>query len=133
MQAQNRNEYMREYYKKYRFEYYKRPEVILRRKELKKKRYLENPEKYKEYARKWDEKRRELVRKHKDVPCTDCKIKYHYSVMQFDHLRDKKFAVSTGKDHRAINKLLEEIKKCEVVCANCHAVRTWERKTGLKV
>lgn len=133
MSVQSRKEYMREYSRKYRIEYDKRPEVIERRKVLKRKRYTADPEKYREYDRKRSEKRRQLVRKFKDVPCTDCGVKYHYSAMQFDHLKDKKFAVAVGKDHRAINKLLEEIRKCEVVCANCHAIRSWERKTGEKV
>jgi len=133
MSVQSRKEYMREYSQKYRLEYEKRPKVIERRKVLKRKRYLANPEKYKEYDRKRSEERRQLVRQFKNVPCSDCGVIYHFSAMQFDHLKDKKFAVSVSKDHRAISKLLEEISKCEVVCANCHSVRSWERKTGLKV
>ena len=49
--------------------------------------------------------------------------------MDFDHRdpREKKFFIAAGKvllKSRAV--LLEEIAKCDVVCANCHAVRTYE-------
>jgi hypothetical protein len=33
----------------------------------------------------------------------------------------------------AIAKLMEEIAKCEVVCANCHRRRTLLRRLGLEV
>lgn len=61
----------------------------------------------------------------------DCKIKYPYYVLQLDH-RDGR----VGSDDKAISKLVhwvglerikEEVKKCDVVCANCHAIRTWCR------
>jgi hypothetical protein len=62
-------------------------------------------------------------------PCADCKIQYPYYVMDFDHVR--------GKKHKNVMELIptlskkkidEEIKKCEVVCSNCHRVRTHMRK-----
>ena len=71
-----------------------------------------------------------FVRGVKDVPCIDCGIKYPYYVMQFDHLRDKEFNISTAKNWHSLNKIKKEVLKCEVVCANCHAVRTWGRAQG---
>jgi hypothetical protein len=67
----------------------------------------------------------------RDRPCTDCKIKYLPHIMQFDHLPQYKklFAVSLGRDY-PVDKVLKEIAKCEVVCANCHAERTWQRRNG---
>ena len=49
--------------------------------------------------------------------------------MDFDHRdpKTKSFALAAGKvllKPRAI--LLAEIAKCDIVCANCHAVRTYE-------
>lgn len=49
--------------------------------------------------------------------------------MQFDHVRGQKktnvaMMVKTG---RPISTIAAEIAKCEVVCANCHAIRTFER------
>lgn len=61
------------------------------------------------------------------TPCTDCGKNYPHYVMQFDHLRDKKFHIGSNT-HRNISDFLLEIDKCEIVCANCHAERTHKRK-----
>ena len=65
----------------------------------------------------------------KDVPCADCKTRFHYSVMEFDHVRDKKLFNISECSKRWTTKigLLEEIEKCDVVCANCHRMRTFNR------
>lgn len=70
----------------------------------------------------------ELIRELKNVQCTDCGIKYPYYVMQFDHLRDKKVSLG-GSRASSLSKstIIEEAKKCEVVCANCHFIRTQNR------
>lgn len=61
------------------------------------------------------------------TPCTDCGKNYPHYVMQFDHLRDKKFHIGSNT-HRNVSDFLLEIEKCEIVCANCHAERTHKRK-----
>ena len=48
-------------------------------------------------------------------------------VMHFDHLRDKKFNIG-AKSSLSINKIINEINKCEIVCANRHAERTYKRR-----
>ena len=62
--------------------------------------------------------------------CIDCGQKNHI-VLDFDHLKDKKYNVSRmihdGFSWAAIKK---EIAKCEVVCANCHRIRTHDRLTS---
>jgi hypothetical protein len=74
------------------------------------------------------ERNRSIVRSVKDVPCTDCGLKYPYYVMHFDHLRDKKFQIgSVVGSGMPVAKMLAEMEKCEVVCANCHAERTHQR------
>lgn len=70
--------------------------------------------------------RKELINAAKDVPCTDCGIKYPPYVMQFDHLRDKEFQIGNSFTF-SLERVLAEIEKCEVVCANCHAERTHQR------
>ena len=58
--------------------------------------------------------------------CQDCKVKYPYWVMQYDHLGAKIHMLSrSGKFGR--NTMLAEMAKCEIVCANCHADRTNSR------
>jgi hypothetical protein len=68
-------------------------------------------------------------------PCVDCKVSYPYYVMHFDHIgtAEKAGNVSTMLRNFGWGKVLKEIQKCELVCANCHAIRTWKRIQGVKV
>ena len=72
---------------------------------------------------------RALARRAKDRPCADCGVTYPSYVMQFDHLGDKKFSIADacGQGFSEAT-LLAEMDKCEVVCANCHAARTYQRR-----
>jgi hypothetical protein len=69
--------------------------------------------------------RHRIVHEAKNRPCADCGNRYPHYVMDFDHLGDKKFTIA-GKQ-TSLDQLREEIAKCEVVCANCHRERTWQR------
>ena len=63
--------------------------------------------------------------------CADCKISYPPHVLDFDHLYDKKFQIGGwANQSRKISTVIEEIKKCEIVCANCHRHRTWLRNNS---
>jgi hypothetical protein len=59
--------------------------------------------------------------------CVDCGESNHI-VLDFDHIRNKKYNISRmihdGFSWAAIKK---EIAKCEIVCANCHRIRTHNR------
>lgn len=111
-------------------------------------RYRANPQKYIDYAlayqKKHPEKRkvwsckgqrasqalyREVSNAAKDAPCADCKIQYPPYVMDFDHVRGTKlFNISVAFANRyPIDKTLAEIAKCDVVCSNCHRIRTHQR------
>jgi uncharacterized protein YktB (UPF0637 family) len=61
--------------------------------------------------------------------CVDCGVSNHI-ILDFDHIKDKKYNISRmihdGFSWAAIKK---EIAKCEVVCANCHRIRTHQRLT----
>ena len=73
------------------------------------------------------DQRMPLIRDAKDRPCADCGVQYPYYVMQFDHVRgEKKFNLGGGWNN-SIEAIQEEIAKCDVVCANCHAERTYQR------
>lgn len=59
--------------------------------------------------------------------CTDCGLA-DPDVLEFDHLRDKRAAVSWLRATATAGPaILEEISKCEVVCTNCHRRRTARR------
>ena len=70
----------------------------------------------------------------KQKPCMDCGIKYPHYVMDFDH-RDRLSKLTNI--NRMINlhsysksKILEEVGKCDLVCANCHRIRTYNKDSG---
>jgi hypothetical protein len=51
--------------------------------------------------------------------------------MEWDHVRGEKIRSVSEMCNRMCSKetILTEIAKCELVCANCHAVRTFNRRT----
>lgn len=98
--------------------------------------YPKNKSLHIELVRKARNRRRTELRKwlyefKQENGCYDCGIK-DYRVLEFDHLRDKKFIISVGVGTRTKTELLEEIKKCDVICSNCHRIRTWERRAAGK-
>src|SRR6476661_2511115 len=63
----------------------------------------------------------------KENGCVDCG-NTDVRVLEFDHLKDKLYAVSDMiRTAYSIKKIKEEIEKCDVVCANCHRIRTYTR------
>ena len=60
--------------------------------------------------------------------CCKCGFNSHSAALQFDHINqaDKSFNIGWAVDHRSMQKLLEEVDKCRVLCANCHAISTQE-------
>jgi hypothetical protein len=67
-----------------------------------------------------------LVSYLREHPCVDCG-ETDPLVLGFDHLRDKKSSISKGLRDREWQSVLDEIAKCDVVCANCHRRRTARR------
>lgn len=65
-------------------------------------------------------------------PCVDCGKKYRYWVMDFDHVRGEKYLSVNKLRNRNMESLKSEIEKCDLVCANCHRVRTANRRALLK-
>ena len=65
----------------------------------------------------------------KKKPCADCKLRWHPSVMTFDHIartQHKYAAIASIKQWQP--KLFQaELKKCSVVCKNCHFIREMKR------
>jgi len=75
-------------------------------------------------------RRREWINKIKlRVGCIDCGYKEHAAALHFDHrdrtLKNKNVSQMMGSK---LKKIFEEIRKCDVRCANCHAVKTVREK-----
>jgi hypothetical protein len=82
--------------------------------------------------RRYEERTAFLVDYFKQNVCTDCG-ESDPVVLEFDHLRDKEFDIASGIHYRSWIKVLAEIEKCEVVCANCHRRRTVRRRGAVRV
>jgi hypothetical protein len=71
------------------------------------------------------DKRQKAIIALKDAPCMDCGGRFEPCQMDFDHVRGVKKA-PVAKLYR-VEDILEEVSKCELVCANCHRVRSHNR------
>jgi len=66
-------------------------------------------------------------------PCTDCNGSFSPEMLDFDHLTDKEFSISLAvRETYSRKRILDEIAKCELVCPNCHRLRTMRRRTGVQ-
>ena len=94
--------------------------------------YLANRERYIEQARSQTarlqlERTRFLLDFFVTHPRSDCG-ETDPVVLEFDHLRDKAFNIGGALSRRSWQAILDEMAKCEVVCANCHRRRTALRR-----
>lgn len=64
----------------------------------------------------------------KAKPCADCGGSFPPECMDFDHVRGDKRKGVGALVHVSERVLLMEIAKCELVCANCHRIRTGRRR-----
>ncbi len=72
----------------------------------------------------------DLLRVFRATPCLDCAQTFPWHVMEFDHrLPEQKAALVTRMAGRvSLRRLLEEVAKCDIVCANCHRLGTFARR-----
>ena len=113
--------------------------------------YRENPEYFEEYRGARREKySRQAVECHRRArherydriralkessPCKDCDHHYPHYVMDFDHLDSAlKVADVSSLVKRGVSwpKVLDEVGKCDLVCANCHRLRTYKGNNSYK-
>lgn len=101
-----------------------------KQKEWKKNNYEVNKKYFADRQRERRKQFRDIAQKLKAVPCADCKQTYPSFVMDFDHVRgEKEFEISDAQHGLpSIKRFLAEIAKCDIVCANCHRIRTHSRK-----
>lgn len=87
--------------------------------------------KFNEYRNEWVRNRKRFFMEAKNVPCMDCGL-VNPIVMEFDHRPDevKSFTIAANWQF-SMDRLLKEIAKCDIVCANCHRLRTHNRRAPL--
>lgn len=76
--------------------------------------------------------RRQYLLSLRNKPCVDCGGTFHPVAMDFDHVKgDKVLSVSRMVSFNK-QRLDAEIAKCDVICSNCHRIRTYKRmKEGI--
>jgi hypothetical protein len=83
------------------------------------------------YKRRATDSRQQLIELLKSAPCADCGGRFPSECMDFDHI-DASQKVASVSDlvwgAESIDAILAEIDKCELVCSNCHSVRTSRRQ-----
>jgi hypothetical protein len=61
--------------------------------------------------------------------CEMCGYKEHHVALDFDHLDPSAKVRDIAKMHTTnIKNLMKEIEKCQVLCANCHRIKTYNQK-----
>lgn len=94
--------------------------------------YLKNKDKYIEKSKDWKLKQKLKILKYlSNKSCADCG-EDNPIVLEFDHLSDKEFDIGSKIGHYSYDKILKEINKCDVVCANCHRIRTATRSNSYR-
>lgn len=98
------------------------------------KHYEANKDRYRERAKNLTKQYRARNKAYVDeikgnTPCADCNRRFDAICMDFDHVNDDKLRAVSRLVRRAasIATLDAEIAKCEVVCSNCHRIRTRDR------
>jgi hypothetical protein len=95
----------------------------------------------KEYDRQHQAEKQSMVATYKlDKNCADCYDKQSVKqrelwgntpeVFDFDHVRGEKLFSLAKARTRSLEEIVEEMEKCDVVCANCHRIRTATRRAG---
>ena len=93
--------------------------------------YREDPEhkaKDLSYAKIKHKERQAFINEIKSVPCMDCGNMFPPCAMDFDHVNGEKVANISEMKTYTIERIKEEISKCDIVCSNCHRIRTFKRK-----
>lgn len=104
-------------------------------KEYRNKHYHNNSEYYKNKTIDRKRKIKFFIDTLKNKPCQDCGLSYPSYVMDFDHrdskdkLRNIAYLPVLGWSE---NKILKEIAKCDLVCSNCHRIRTHNRRIAIE-
>lgn len=61
----------------------------------------------------------------KKVGCQNCGYKLHAEALDFDHLGEKEINIACAPTQGwSIKRLKAEMRKCQILCANCHRIKT---------
>ena len=117
-----------EYYREYLKEYYSKPANKTAKRQYDKTRYGILRERYLANTKRIMAINAAFIDAYKDKECQDCGRKFPPLCMDLDHVRGtKQQKLSLLKTARR-EIIVAELAKCDVVCANCHVLRTEMRR-----
>lgn len=121
---ENKSRYNREYYKR------NKKRILKNKKEWRKK----NRDKELKTSREGRKRSREFVEDYrKGKSCASCGWNKHPEILQFHHRssekKERNIATMRGKSYTS-NRIKKEIKKCVLLCPNCHF---WKHKKKLNM
>lgn len=96
-----------------------------KKKEIDRKYYEENKEKSLSRSRQYRKRYKEWFKKIKDgLVCGECGFTGHGEAIDFHHPEDDKSkdVARLAGETSSKKRILEEMKKCKVLCANCHRI-----------
>ena len=86
-----------------------------------------NPDKVKAHNKRQMEKNHQWLNNYKmSKGCVDCGYNKHHVALELDHVKGVKERRFNGPI--SMRWLLKELEKCEIRCANCHAIRHYEER-----
>ena len=97
---------------------------------------IENPDynaAYSEKKARQTQRRKYLLGQYKvKCGCADCGWRGHPAALDFDHINpeDKSFHIAQSIAGRSVKGIFEEVRKCRVLCANCHRIHTYNEAQG---
>ena len=104
---------------------------ITKRRAAHKRYYDKNKQLYKDKNSRRKRELAEFVVTLKQKPCVDCGVMYPPFVMDFDHRNEKHKVDNVSRmisfHMYSRENILKEIEKCDLVCSNCHRIRTHNR------
>jgi hypothetical protein len=106
----------------------------IEKEKLKSKFYYENnKEKLFLYRKLYFKKARQFVNRIKlKFGCKSCGYKQHAQALHFDHInRNEKYRGISRLN--SFKRLKEEMRKCQILCSNCHAIKTYRNKDYKKI
>lgn len=84
----------------------------------------------KPYRKQLRDKNKEYVNQYKsEHGCSTCPMR-DIRCLDFHHLYDKRIDIATAISSWTLESLKKEIKKCVILCANCHRIETAEARVA---
>jgi hypothetical protein len=90
----------------------------------------DNPDKVRashdKYKKRYHRRKHWIDKIKKSQGCAHCGYNEHACALDFDHIdpSEKKFLIPRVLSRKPLKKLFPEIRKCRILCANCHRIHS---------